>query len=129
MGGPCDIWLSDGTTEYEGVLVKFECGEFTARVRSVRRGSAPAGGMGRTLATSSLDLQRQFTRRPFLAHVRGDEPANLFEAAVHNVQRSSESEFDYLLAGRLDLLDERQRDALRQGAWPAAAAMLRRNVS
>lgn len=129
MSDTTDLWFSDGAGEFEGVLVKFDRGEFTARVRSVRRGAGSAGGMGKTLATSSLDLQRQFTNRRFLARVRGEAPGTLFQAAIHSVQRSSEDGFDYLLAGRMELLDEFQREAIRRGSWAGAAAMLRRSVS
>ena len=85
--------------------------------------------MGKSLATSSLDLQRQFTNGRFLAHVRGEDPGTLFQVAVHSVQRSSEGSFDYLLAGRMDPLDDCQRDSIRRGAGAGAAALLRRNVS
>ena len=130
MGELLNVWFWDGRVEYEGVLLKLDAGSFTARVRARGRGESGRSAMGKTVASSSLDLQRQFTHRRFFAHVRGEAPGSLFETSVHSVQRSSDGDFDYLLSGGMTPLDERQLDSLRREAIPLGeTGFIRRNVS
>ncbi len=121
-GSDCDVWLWDGATEYEGAIVKVEETEFAARVRQARKD--PAGVLGRRVPATTIDLQRQFTGRKFLAHFRAAVEGTLFEAEIQNVQRSSDGEFDFLVAGRFAALDEAQRQALGKLATEGAAALL-----
>jgi len=111
--GGCDLWLWDGAAEYEGLLLKFDEASFSARVRRVRKGDA---GMvlGKRASGSYLEVQQQFVKRKFLAHVRGTVEGTLFEAAIQSVQCSADGDFDYVVSGRFGALDQKQMDALRQ---------------
>lgn len=122
----CDLWLWDGSTEYEGVLVRLEGASFSARVRQARKGAA---SLGRRIPLSYLDAQRVFARRKFLAHVKGAVEGTLFELEVDSVQGSSDGEFDYLLSGRFGALEEKQLETLRKLPLQGAAALLGKRVS
>lgn len=123
----CDLWLWDGATEYEGRLVRFEERTFTARVRPVRQAGGTAV-LGKRVPTSVLDLQRLFTERKFLAHFKGTVEGSLFEAAIANVQRSSDGDYDYLLDGRFTALDEKQLEILSRLPIEGAAEFLKRRA-
>jgi hypothetical protein len=112
--GECDLWLWDGGTEYEGALVRVEESGFTARVRQFRRSGTSGGSLGKRLPASCLDLQKQFLKRRFLAHLKGSMEGTLFEASVESVQISADGRFEYLLSGRFTALDEKQLESLRR---------------
>ena len=88
MNGACDLWLWDGGTEYEGLLLKLDEKTFTARLRQAKKAS-PGSGLGKRLPSSTPEAQRQFTRRRFLAHVSGTTAGSLFEANIENVRNDS----------------------------------------
>jgi hypothetical protein len=127
-GIECDVWLWEGATEYEGCLVACEEGRFTAHVREVRKGGPSGGALGRRLTASTLDLQRHFAGRKFLAHFKGSVAGTLFEAEVMSVQRSSDGDYDYLLSGGYRALDESQRELLARLSIEDAAALFQRHV-
>lgn len=122
--GGCDLWLWDGGSEYEGVLVRLEENAFAARVRQARKG--PGGTLGKRLAATGLDLQKQFHKRRFLAHLKGAADGTLFEASIESVQGSADGEFDYLVAGRFSELDEPQLEVLRRMSSGHAADRFQR---
>lgn len=126
--GECDVWLWDGATEYEGKLVRLEGRRFSARVRQARKESEGAG-LGKRVATSCLDLQRQFMGRRFLGHLDGSVEGTLVEAEVENVQRSSDGEFDYLLSGTFGPLDDAQVEMLAKMSIRNAASLLQRRAT
>lgn len=123
---PAEVWLWDGLTEYEGVLVKFGDRTFTARLRQVRKG--PAAALGKPIPASTLDLGRLFADRRFLAHFEGTAEDSLFEARVGSVQRSSDGDYDYLLDGRFAALDPKELEALGRLPVEGAARLLRRKA-
>ncbi len=125
-GGELDIWLWDGATEYEGKLVRIEEGRFAARVRQAKKDDGKVSGLGKRVPLSYLDLQRQFMGRRFLGHLEGFSQGTLVEAEVENVQRSSDGEFDYLLAGKYGSLDEAQMEMLSKLSIQNAASLLQR---
>lgn len=108
-----DVWLWDGTAEYEGILVRLAGRDFTARVRELRRcegGTLP----GRRVPMNYLEAQQQFVDRPFMAHFKGTAEGSLFQAEIGSVQRSSDGTFDYVLSGRLSTLDAAELEMLRR---------------
>src|SRR5262245_34981168 len=107
----CDIWMWDGSQEYEGAVAKLADGVFTAHLRETRRGGASCG---RRVNTTFFDLQRQFSGRRFLAFCRLSDAGDLQEVEVASVQRSSAPDFDYFVCGRLFAVDEARRDELRR---------------
>jgi hypothetical protein len=125
-GSSCDLWLWDGATEYEGMLVKLEGAAFSARVRQARRVSPV---LGKRAPLSYLEAQRVFARKKFLAHVKGAVEGTLFELEVDSVQGSSDGEFDYLLSGHFGALEEKQLETLRKLPLQGAAALLGKRVS
>lgn len=125
----CDMWLWDGATEYEGKLVRLEERKFTAKVRQARKESGGAGGLGRRVPLSCLDLQRQFMGRRFLGHLDGSLDGTLVEAEVENVQRSSDGDFDYLVSGRFGPLDDAQVEMLAKMSIHNAASLLQRRAT
>lgn len=125
----CDVWLWDGATEYEGLLVKLEESTFSARVRQVRKDGGGSVGLGKRLAGTYLDVQRQFTNHKFLAHFKGTVEGTLFEALLESVQCSTDGEFDYLVAGRFAALDEKQLEMLRKMSVENAATLMQRQAS
>ncbi len=125
-GSSCDLWLWDGATEYEGMLVKLEGAAFSARVRQARK-AAPL--LGKRAPLSYLEAQRVFARKKFLAHVKGAVEGTLFELEIDSVQGSSDGEFDYLLSGRFGALEEKQLETLRKLPLQGAAALLGKRVS
>ena len=127
MGRDCDLWLWDGTAEYEGVLTKLEAGSFTVRVRPVK---AAGGPLGRRRATSSsMDLHRLFTQHRFLAHAGRPELAPLMEACIQAVQICGDGEFDYLLIGRLVPIDPRELERLAKLPPARAAELFQKRAS
>ena len=129
MGDPkndSDLWMWDGATEYEGIFVKLDGAEFSARVRQARR---PGASVGKRIAPSSLDLHRVFTQRRFLAHFRGSLDGTLLEAQIESVQACHNGEHEYLLSGRFSKLDAKQLEILRKMSVENAAILLQRQVS
>ncbi len=124
--GECDVWLWDGATEYEGKLVRVEKRRFVARVRQAEKAAGGAGGLGKRVPLSYLDLQRQFMGRRFLGHFDGSAEGALVEAEIENVQRSSDGDYDYLLDGKFGPLDDAQLEMLSRLSVGGAAALLRR---
>jgi hypothetical protein len=124
---PCDAWFWDGSAEYEGVLVRRDGSSFLARLRQVRRGGAPP--LGRRSSASALEAQRLFSRRRFLAHFPGGPEEALLQAEFNSVQPSSDGEFEVLVSGLLQPLDERQKELLRHLPADSAARLLPRRVS
>ncbi len=122
----CDLWLWDGATEFEGVLVRLEGAGFSARVRQVMKRPAT---LGRRVPASYLEAQRTFMKKKFLAHVKGAVEGALFELEVDSVQGSSDGDFDYLLSGRFGALGEKQLETLRKLPLQGAAALLGKRVS
>jgi hypothetical protein len=126
-GPACDSWFWDGTSEYEGVLVRREGASIVARLRRVRRGGGPP--LGRPSGPSPLEAQRLFSRRRFLAHLPGTADEPLLQAEFDGVQPSSDGVFDVLVSGRLSPLEERQKELLRRLPAGSAAALIQRRVS
>ena len=122
---PCDSWFWDGSGEYEGILVRRDGAAFIARLRPVRRSSAPA--LGRRSA-SALDAQRLFAKRRFLAHLPGGADESLLQAEFDGVQPSADGEFEVLVSGHLTPLDERQKELLRNLPAESAARLLQRRA-
>ena len=122
----CELWMWDGATEYEGIFVKLDGPSFSARVRQARRAGS---SLGKRIAPSSLDLNKMFTQRRFLAHFRGSLDGTLLEAQVQSVQVSSDGEHDYLVSGRFSKLDDQQLALLRKMSVENAALLLQRQVS
>jgi hypothetical protein len=124
-----DLWLWDGASEYEGILLKLEEASFAARVRQVRRGGAPlTGTLGKRVPGATLDVHRQFTQRKFLAHVKGTIEGTLFEAEIESVQTSQDGDFEQLIAGRFAALDEKQLELLRKMSVENAATLMQRQA-
>jgi hypothetical protein len=121
-----ELWLWDGATEYEGIFVKMDGASFSARVRQPRRA---ASSLGKRIAPSSLDLNKMFTQRRFLAHFRGSLDGTLLEAQVLSVQVCGNGEHDYLVSGRFSKLDDQQLALLRKMSVENAALLLQRQVS
>jgi len=121
-----ELWMWDGATEYEGIFVKLDGASFSARVRQARRAGS---SMGKRISPSSLDLNKMFTQRRFLAHFRGSLDGTLLEAQVQSVQVSTNSEHDFLVSGRFSKLDEKQLALLRKMSVENAAILLQRQVS
>jgi len=121
-----ELWMWDGATEYEGIFVKLDGAVFSARVRQARRAGT---SLGKRLAPSSLDLNRMFTQRRFLAHFKGSLDGTLLEAQIDGVQASSDADHDFLLSGRFSKLDERQLEMLRKMSVENAALLLQRQAS
>src|SRR5262245_23325869 len=105
----CDLWLWDGSGEFEGMLVKFDESSFSARVRPVRKGDSGAV-LGKRVATGYLEVQQQFVKRKFLAHFKGTVEGTLFEASIQSVQCSADGEFDYLVSGTFVALSAKQME-------------------
>jgi hypothetical protein len=129
MGDPkndSELWMWDGATEYEGIFVKLDGADFSARVRQARR---PGASVGKRIAPSSLDLHKVFTQRRFLAHFRGSLDGTLLEAQIDSVQACHNGEHDYLLSGRFSKLDAKQLEILRKMSVENAAILLQRQVS
>lgn len=110
----CDIWLWDGSVEYEGSLVRLAEGEFTAHVREAKR-KDDGRATGRRLPLPFVELQRRFVARRFLSYFK-DCAGQLFEAEIQAVQRSSTSGFDYFVCGRFRMTDERRAEMFRARA-------------
>jgi len=127
--GECDVWLWDGATEYEGKLIKLEGRRFTARVRQAKKETDGVNQLGKRVPTSYMDLQRQFMGRRFLGHLDGSAEGTLVEAEVENVQRSSDGEFDYLLAGTFGPLDDAQIEMLAKMSIHNVASLLQRRAT
>jgi hypothetical protein len=127
--GECDLWMWDGAGEYEGLLLKLDEGTFSARIRQVKKGVTSVSGLGRRLPASTPDAQRQFCERKFLAHFKGTAEGTLFEAEVASVQVSAQSEFEYLISGKFNVLDEKQLEVLRTLSDEVADALRSRRVS
>jgi hypothetical protein len=126
MGATCDVWLWDGTAEYEGVVIRTRGEEFSARVRTA---SAAASGLGRRRApASTLDLHRLFTRARFLAHLEGFADP-LLEVRVTGVQCCRDGEFDYLLTARLVPLRPEDLEELSRLPPGRAAELFQRRAS
>ena len=128
MRGDCDLWMWDGAAEFEGLLLKLDEKAFTARLRQAKKAS-PSSGLGKRLPSSTPEAQRQFTRRRFLAHLSGTAEGTLFEAEIENVQVSGDGQFEYLISGRFETLDEAQLELLRRLSVEGAAALLQRHAS
>ena len=121
-----ELWMWDGATEYEGIFVKLDGAAFSARLRQARRSGTT---LGRRMAPSSIDLNRMFTQRCFLAHFRGSLDGPLLEAQIESVQASSDAQHEYLIAGRFSKLDEKQLELLRTMSIENAALLLQRQAS
>lgn len=121
-----ELWMWDGATEYEGIFVKLDGATFSARVRQPRRAGTT---LGKRIAPSSLELNKAFTSRRFLAHFRGSLDGTLLEAQIDSVQPCHNGEHDYLLSGRFAKLNEKQLEVLRKMSVENAAIMLQRQVS
>ena len=129
MGDPkndSELWMWDGATEYEGIFVKLDGADFSARVRQAKR---PGTSVGKRIAPSSLDLHRVFTQRRFLAHFRGSLDGTLLEAQIDSVQACHNGEHDFLLSGRFSKLDAKQLEILKKMSVENAAILLQRQVS
>lgn len=127
MERTCDLWLWDGTAEYEGALAKLEAGSFTARVRPVK---GAWGALGRRRASSSsMDLHRLFTQHRFLAHPGRPGLAPLMEACIQAVQICGDGEFDYLLIGRLVPIDPGELECLAKLPPARAAELFQKRAS
>jgi hypothetical protein len=122
----CELWLWDGASEYEGIFVKLDGANFSARVRQAKRAGS---SLGKRISPSSLDLSKMFTDRRFLAHFRGSLDGTLLEAQVQSVQVCGNGEHDYLLSGKFSKLDEQQLALLRKMSVENAALLLQRQVS
>lgn len=123
-----ELWMWDGATEYEGIFVKLDGATFSARVRQARRGGSTAT-LGKRVSPSSLDLNKVFTQRRFLAHFRGSLDGTLLEAQIDGVQACGKGEHDFLISGRFSKLDEKQLAMLRKMSVENAALLLQRQVS
>jgi hypothetical protein len=123
----CDLWLWDGSGEYEGLLVKFDESTFSARVRPVRKAEA---GMvlGKRVAAGYLEVQQQFVKRRFLAHFKGTVEGTLFEASIQSVQNSADGDFDYLVSGTFGALTEKQMEMLRKMSVEHQSERVKRHV-
>jgi len=121
-----ELWMWDGATEYEGIFIKLDGAEFSARLRQVRR---PGTTLGKRVATSSIDLHRMFTTRRFLSHFRGSLDGTLLEAQVDSVQVCTNGEHDYLISGKFSKLDAKQMELLKKMSVENAAILLQRQVS
>ena len=121
-----ELWMWDGATEYEGIFVKLDGADFSARVRQARRSGT---SLGRRLAPSSQDLNRMFTQRRFLAHFKGSLDGTLLEARIASVQGSNDGDHDFLIAGRFSKLNEKQLELLRKMSVENAALLLQRQAS
>ena len=121
-----ELWMWDGATEYEGIFVKLDGADFSARVRQARRSGT---SLGRRLALSSQDLNRMFTQRRFLAHFKGSLDGTLLEAQIASVQGSNDGDHDFLIAGRFSKLNEKQLELLRKMSVENAALLLQRQAS
>jgi hypothetical protein len=124
----CDVWLWDGSTEYEGALVKVEGPGFAARLRQAQGGEGAPRRLGRRVPMTVMEQQRQFAGRKFLIHFGGPADASLYEAEIQSVQRSSDGEFDFLVCGRFAPLDARHQELLEKMSIGDAAALFRRRV-
>lgn len=126
MGATCDVWLWDGTAEYEGVVIRIRGEEFSARIRPAR---SVASGLGRSrTAASTLDLHRLFTRARFLAHLEGFADP-LLEVRVTGVQCCRDGDFDYLLTARLVPLRPEDLEELSRLPPARAAELFRLRAS
>ena len=121
-----ELWMWDGATEYEGIFIKLDGAEFSARLRQVRRAGTT---LGKRVATSSIDLHRMFTTRRFLSHFRGSLDGTLLEAQVDSVQICTNGEHDYLISGKFSKLDAKQMELLKKMSVENAALLLQRQVS
>lgn len=124
----CDVWLWDGSTEFEGLLLKLQDASFSARLRQARKGGAAGTTLGKRVAAAYLDVQQQFLKKKFLAHFKGTAEGTLFEASIDGVQVSSDGDFDYVVSGRFGALDEKQLEILRRMSVEQAAVFLARRV-
>jgi hypothetical protein len=124
----CDLWMWDGAAEYEGMLLKLEESAFSARLRQVKKVTSVTG-LGKRVASSTPEAQRQLARRRFLAHLAGTAEGTLFQAHLDSVLASTDSAFDFLVSGRFAELTEKQLDMLRTLSVETAAALLQRDAS
>ncbi|MBI2932261.1 MAG: hypothetical protein HYY16_11470 [Planctomycetes bacterium] len=124
-GRSCDVWLWDGSVEYEGAMAKLAEAGFTAHLREAGRPSARNLG-GRRFTTTFFDLQRQFVGRRFLCYCKLASEAELQEVEVTSVQRSSLMDFDFFVCGRLHELDVESRETLQKSARLARGTIARR---
>lgn len=124
----CDVWLWDGSTEFEGLLLKLEDSCFSARLRQARPGGGAGTALGKRLAATYLEVQQQFLRKKFLAHFKGTAEGTLFEASIDGVQVSSDGDFDYVVSGRFGALDDKQLEMLRRMSVEQAAVLRARRV-
>jgi hypothetical protein len=124
----CDVWLWDGSTEFEGLLLKLQDSSFSARLRQARKGGGTGTALGKRVAATYLDVQQQFLKKKFLAHFKGTAEGTLFEASIDGVQVSSDGDFDYVVSGRFGTLDEKQLEILRRMSVEQAAVFLARRV-
>ena len=129
MPGGCDLWMWDGAAEYEGLLLKLDEAAFSARIRQVKKGGASNAGLGRRLPASSSDAHREYTKRKFLAHFAGTAEGTLFEARIAAVQASADREFEYVVSGGFNALDEKQLEVLRTLSVQNAATLFQRHAS
>ena len=129
MGDPrndAELWMWDGASEYEGIFVKLDGANFSARVRQARK-AGPT--LGKRITPSSIDLNKMFTDRRFLAHFRGSLDGTLLEAQILGVQPSGSGDYDFLVTGKFSKLDDQQLSLLRKMSVENAAKMLQREVS
>jgi hypothetical protein len=123
-----DVWLWDGSTEFEGLLLKLQDSCFSARLRQARKGGGAGTALGKRVAATYLDVQQQFLKKKFLAHFKGTAEGTLFEASIDGVQVSSDGDFDYVVSGRFGALDDKQLEILRRMSVEQAAVFLARRV-
>ena len=107
----CDLWLWDGSMEYEASLVRLRDGDFTAHVREA--GKHRASRTTRRLSIPFVEMQRRFHGKRFLSSFKACSNAPLLEAEINSVQRSSTSEYEYFVCGRFRNVDGKQQDLLR----------------
>jgi hypothetical protein len=107
---PCDVWLWDGSSEYEGVVMAFDCGRFAAHIRQK---SSASHATGRRLNTSFIDLQTFFVETHFYALCPRYAGTELQNSEITAAQRSGAPGFDFFVSGILRALDDEQRALLK----------------
>jgi len=119
----CDIWMWDGSAEYEGAVVKLADDGFTVHLRETRRAGSRSA-TGRRFNTTFFDLQRQFVGRRFLAYCKLQPEQELTEVEINSVQRSSAADYDYFVGGRFRPLDESQKETLKRMSVRGPGALI-----
>lgn len=114
---PCDLWLWDGTSTYEGVLILWKEPRIVARVRRVL--AVPASMLGRPGSSPTLVLHRLLAERPLLACVSGIEGEGPFMAEITSVQRSSDADFNLMIGATLRAAEAGFLDSFRLEEAPA----------